>query len=84
MKMALSDARAKFMESKGNEALPVSPFYLASFLPSHSPSNVQNSDNGKPEKVARSLFKSTLEPKTSSSTKSNSNNRLRDALEAKL
>lgn len=84
MKMALSDARAKFMESKENGALPMSPFYPASFSPSHSPSDVKNSDNGKPKKVARSLFKNTSEPETSSSTKSNSSNRLGDALEAKL
>lgn len=85
MKMALSDARAKFMESKENGTLPMSPFYPASFSPSHSPSDVQNSDNGKPKKVARSLFKNTSEPETSSSTKTNnSSNRLGDALEAKL
>ena len=63
------------MESKENGALP---------MPYHSPSDVKNSDNGKPKKVARSLFKNTLEPETSSRTKSNSNNRLGDALEEKM
>ena len=81
---ALLDTRSKFMESKENGALLMSPFYPASFLPSYSPSDAQKGGNGNPKKVARSLFKSTSEPETSSNTESNSNNRLGDALEAKL
>lgn len=84
METALLDARSKFMESKENGALLMSPFYPASFSPSHSPSDAQKGGNGNPKKVARSLFKSTSEPETSSNTESNSSNRLGDALEAKL
>jgi len=84
METALLDARSKFMESKENGALLMSPFYPASFSPSLSPSNVQNGDNGKQKKVARSLFKSNSEPETSSNTESNYSNRLGDALEEKL
>lgn len=48
--MELSDAWAKFMESKENGALQ---------MPYYSPSDVQNIDNGKQKKATQSLFKST-------------------------